>query len=66
MRAPTLPKPRVLPHDLAHAVALFIGPVPRYAPNERAPSVGQLGPIYRQPDGFGRLDNLNQLARLRP
>lgn len=58
----TLPKPRTLPAHLAHAVATYIGPVPRYAPGERATACGPY-PLTRA--GGSRLAACEQSFRLR-
>ena len=61
MPATTLPKPRTLPVDLAHALAVYIGPAPRYAPGERAPGLA----LARERAGGSRLASLTQAARIR-
>lgn len=60
--SPTLPMPRTLPADMQAALAAFVGPVPRYAPGDRAPGTA-LGPVTRA--GGTRLASLNQAMRIR-
>jgi hypothetical protein len=50
-----------LPLPLAAPVAAFVGPVPRYAPGERAPGT-ELGPRTRA--GGSRLPRLMQRERI--
>jgi len=51
-----------MPAHLAQAVAAFIGPIPRYAPCQRAASCA-LGP-YERSGSFGSLARREQLNRL--
>lgn len=63
MPATTIPPRRALPADMRAAVAAYIGPVPRYAPGERAPGLCPFGPRYRA--GGTSLARREQAARLR-
>lgn len=62
MPATTLPKPRTLPAHLAHAIAVYTGPIPRYAPGERAPDLPS-APYARA--GGTRLASIMQAERIR-
>jgi len=53
---------RFMPAHLAHAIALFIGPIPHYAPNERATACG-IGPMQRS-GNFNTLQRREQMQRL--
>lgn len=59
----TIPPRRELPPHLARAIAAHIGPVPRYAPGERAPGLCPFGPRYRA--GGSMHAAREQAARLR-
>ena len=57
----TLPMPRKLPDAMQSAIASFVGPIPRYAPGQRAPETA-LGPVYR--GGGNRLARVEQINRM--